>query len=330
MNHAYMPIGPVGKPTELHLAFPILTFQFTKAPQACKALIAFMLEAENFNPWVEAAQGYLSHFLIAYDNNPVWTADPKRTPYRDVVQAHADARRPGLARREGGGGDRRLHRGRHVRELSQPAARTPRARSRWPSGRRSASIAERHCSRRPAQNRPPDSPSSPRWSETTAWSTPRSRTRAAAAARSLRPGAGSSRTGTGSATGSCCRRWRSWSCSSPIRSGSASGCRSPTPDRPRRRVHRPRELRVAAGTTRSSGLSVFNTLLYTIVASVIKFARRALSRAAAQQAPAVQGDDPRRGPDPVHRADRALGDRVLVDLRHPVLDHLLVAAASSA
>lgn len=84
MNHAYMPIGPVGKPTELHLAFPILTFNFTKAPNACKAFTAFMLEAENYNPWVEAAQGYLSHFLNAYDQNPVWTADPKRTPYRDV------------------------------------------------------------------------------------------------------------------------------------------------------------------------------------------------------------------------------------------------------
>lgn len=84
MNHAYMPIGPVGKPTELHLAFPILTFNFTKAPQACKAFTAFMLEAENFNPWVEAAQGYLSHFLLAYDANPTWAADPKRTPFRDV------------------------------------------------------------------------------------------------------------------------------------------------------------------------------------------------------------------------------------------------------
>jgi multiple sugar transport system substrate-binding protein len=84
MDHAYMPVGPVGKPTELHLAFPILTFNFTKAPQACKALTAFMMEAENFNPWIGAAQGYLSHFLNAYDTNPVWTADPKRTPYRDV------------------------------------------------------------------------------------------------------------------------------------------------------------------------------------------------------------------------------------------------------
>jgi multiple sugar transport system substrate-binding protein len=43
-----------------------------------------MLEARNFNPWIEAAQGYLSHFLLEYDQNPVWTADPKTTPYRDV------------------------------------------------------------------------------------------------------------------------------------------------------------------------------------------------------------------------------------------------------
>jgi multiple sugar transport system substrate-binding protein len=83
-NHAAFPIGPIGKPTELHLAFPILTFNFTKYPNACKAFIAFMLEAKNFNPWIEAAQGYLSHFLGEYDANPVWTADPKTTPFRDV------------------------------------------------------------------------------------------------------------------------------------------------------------------------------------------------------------------------------------------------------
>ena len=84
MNHAYMPIGPIGKPTELHLSFPVLTFAFTKAPNTCKAFIDFMLSAAQFNPWMEAAQGYLSHFLAEYDANPVWTADPKTTPYRDV------------------------------------------------------------------------------------------------------------------------------------------------------------------------------------------------------------------------------------------------------
>ena len=78
MNHALWPVGPVGKPTELQLAFPILAFNFTKAPQACKAFIAFMLEAENYNPWLSRrARATSPHTLNAYDANPVWTADPK-------------------------------------------------------------------------------------------------------------------------------------------------------------------------------------------------------------------------------------------------------------
>jgi multiple sugar transport system substrate-binding protein len=44
-----------------------------------------MLEPEQYNPWIEAAQGYLSPFLLDYIKNPIWTADPKNTPYRDVA-----------------------------------------------------------------------------------------------------------------------------------------------------------------------------------------------------------------------------------------------------
>ncbi len=85
MNHAHLPPGVDGKTRELHLGFPILVFNFTKYPQTCKAFTAFLLEPAEFNPWIEAAQGYLSHFLKAYDANPIWTADPKNTPYRDVA-----------------------------------------------------------------------------------------------------------------------------------------------------------------------------------------------------------------------------------------------------
>ena len=35
---------------------------YTKYPQACKALMAFMLEADNFNPWIAVGAG-LSHAL---------------------------------------------------------------------------------------------------------------------------------------------------------------------------------------------------------------------------------------------------------------------------
>jgi multiple sugar transport system substrate-binding protein len=57
-----------------------------KYPQACKALIAFMMEADQFNNWLEAAQGYLTHCLNGYDAKPVWTTDRKRTLFRDVAK----------------------------------------------------------------------------------------------------------------------------------------------------------------------------------------------------------------------------------------------------
>lgn len=87
MDHAVYPVGPYGKPTELQLAFPILAFNYSKVPNASKAFMAFMMEAENYNPWLEGAKGYLTQTLNAYSNNPVWTADPK-----NKVFAQASAR----------------------------------------------------------------------------------------------------------------------------------------------------------------------------------------------------------------------------------------------
>jgi multiple sugar transport system substrate-binding protein len=84
MDHAVWPVGPVGKPTEFHLMYPLLAMTYTKYPQASKALMAFMLEADNFNPWLEGAQGYLTHCLNAYNANPVWKADPKRTIFGEA------------------------------------------------------------------------------------------------------------------------------------------------------------------------------------------------------------------------------------------------------
>jgi multiple sugar transport system substrate-binding protein len=59
---------------------------YTKFPNASKAFMAFLLEAENFNPWLEAAAGYLTHTLNAFDNNPIWTKDPKNAVFRDAAK----------------------------------------------------------------------------------------------------------------------------------------------------------------------------------------------------------------------------------------------------
>ncbi|MCZ8258829.1 MAG: extracellular solute-binding protein [Beijerinckiaceae bacterium] len=77
MNHSVWPVGPVGKPTEFHIAYPMLIMKYSKVPNACKAFMTFMMEAENYNKWLEAAVAYLSHPLKAYDANAVWTSDPK-------------------------------------------------------------------------------------------------------------------------------------------------------------------------------------------------------------------------------------------------------------
>jgi multiple sugar transport system substrate-binding protein len=45
-----------------------------------------MMEEEQYGPWMQAAGGYISQPLRAYEKNPVWTVDPKHTPYRDAVK----------------------------------------------------------------------------------------------------------------------------------------------------------------------------------------------------------------------------------------------------
>jgi multiple sugar transport system substrate-binding protein len=84
MDHALMPIGPIGTPTELHHAVVFLAMAYTKYPLACKALMAFMLEADQYNKRLGASQGSFSPALNSYDANLVWTQDPKLTVFRDA------------------------------------------------------------------------------------------------------------------------------------------------------------------------------------------------------------------------------------------------------
>jgi multiple sugar transport system substrate-binding protein len=85
-NHALWPVGPVGKPTEFHIAYPMLIMRYSKFPQAAKSFLAFALEAENYDKWLVGAVAYITHPLNAYDKNPVWTSDPKLTIVRDVAK----------------------------------------------------------------------------------------------------------------------------------------------------------------------------------------------------------------------------------------------------
>jgi len=100
IQHANYPIGPVGRPTELHLLSQAMVFKYSKYPKAAKEYLRFMWEKEQYDPWQAAAIGYVTQPLKAFENNSIWSSDPKNLPYRDVVKnmtAHGYAGKLGYA-----------------------------------------------------------------------------------------------------------------------------------------------------------------------------------------------------------------------------------------
>jgi multiple sugar transport system substrate-binding protein len=96
--HAKFPNGVDGKPAVLNLVFPMMTFKYTKYPNACKEYLRFMMEKEQYVPWQEASIGYVCHPLADYEKSAFWTADPRITPYRDCMR---DMRNNGYAGKMG-------------------------------------------------------------------------------------------------------------------------------------------------------------------------------------------------------------------------------------
>ncbi len=86
IQHAYFPVGVDGKSRELNLVFPMMIFKYTKYPNAAKEYLRFMMEKEQYVPWQEASIGYVCHPLAAFESSAFWTADPKKTPYRDCFK----------------------------------------------------------------------------------------------------------------------------------------------------------------------------------------------------------------------------------------------------
>ena len=86
IQHADYPVGPVGSAVAFQLFFNQMIFKYSKYPKAAKEFIRFMMEEEQYGEWMKAGIGYVSHPLAAYEKNPIWTVDPKHTPYRDSVK----------------------------------------------------------------------------------------------------------------------------------------------------------------------------------------------------------------------------------------------------
>ncbi|MDR7386609.1 MAG: extracellular solute-binding protein [Armatimonadota bacterium] len=98
MNHAFFPVGPVGRPTELHLFSQAYIFNYTRYTNAAKEFLRGIMEDTQYGRWINGMLGYVSHPLKAYTDLAVWRADPKHLPFRDAVARmlpHSYAGRPG-------------------------------------------------------------------------------------------------------------------------------------------------------------------------------------------------------------------------------------------
>ena len=86
MNHANMPIGPAGRVTQGALAVNAMVFKHTKFPNAAKAYLTYMMEADQYDKWLTGSFGYWGQPLKAYADSAVWDSDPKIALYKTTME----------------------------------------------------------------------------------------------------------------------------------------------------------------------------------------------------------------------------------------------------
>lgn len=86
LNHKRMPMGPVGRYTESSTVINAMAFKHTKFPNAAKAYLAFMMEADQYDRWLTDSFGYWGQPLRAYEESQVWKNDPRIAVYKDTMR----------------------------------------------------------------------------------------------------------------------------------------------------------------------------------------------------------------------------------------------------
>src|SRR3954463_9304224 len=76
------PISPMGG-----LTLNAMVFKHSPAPTAAKSLLQFLMEKDQYEPWLNANSGYWSQPLAAYADAAVWSGDPKVKPFRDTMRS---------------------------------------------------------------------------------------------------------------------------------------------------------------------------------------------------------------------------------------------------
>ena len=64
-----------------------MLFRHTAYPNAAKAFLTFMMEAEQYDPWLTGCIGYWGQSLNAYRQSAVWNSDRKLAVFADAMNS---------------------------------------------------------------------------------------------------------------------------------------------------------------------------------------------------------------------------------------------------
>ena len=62
-----------------------MLFKHSKYPNAAKAFLKFMMEADQYGPWLEQCLGYWCNPLKAYSKMKFWDTDPQLKPFQGAM-----------------------------------------------------------------------------------------------------------------------------------------------------------------------------------------------------------------------------------------------------
>jgi multiple sugar transport system substrate-binding protein len=85
-EHQFMPMGVAKSSPMTGLTLNAMVFKHSQYPNAAKAFLQFMLEKEQYEPWLNANSGYWAQPLAAYADAAVWSGDPKVAIFQNTMK----------------------------------------------------------------------------------------------------------------------------------------------------------------------------------------------------------------------------------------------------
>jgi multiple sugar transport system substrate-binding protein len=79
-----MPAGPAGQ-FSMHLILTRGIMSYSQNQSAAKEFIAWYMQPEQYNQYIETNGGYVVGPFKQYDNHPIWETDPRVRTYRDGI-----------------------------------------------------------------------------------------------------------------------------------------------------------------------------------------------------------------------------------------------------